>query len=526
MNTMASEQSHFGWSNPVLRGDRADPSVCRVGDEFYLACSSMDRWPGIPLYHSRDLVNWRPIGFAYKEVPDEGLAPMLYAPTLRYHRGRFYLVCTDIASKGNFLMSAEDPRGPWSQRRWLDAEMFDPSLCFAEGKVFYTRRGSFEQKDIVQAELDLDAAKLGSLRSVAVGFVSDDAEGPHLYRIGQWWYLLLAEGGSRALHCCTIGRSQSPWGPFEPHPANPFVAQHHAWWHEVLGAGHGDMVEAPDGSWWLLYLATRHPAYDCLSPLGRETFLAPIRWEDGWPWVDPEHVRHLVVRAPGLPQAPVEAPGPVEDFDADELTPPWVRAGYPRQGKVSLSERPGFLRLWGGPLQEGKVAGAQVMVARHQSDFVFEARATTEFEPEEGDLGGLRIYQTDAYRYDLVVACSGGRKVALLSAHVGGLSSSSLPVVITAKRFELVVRGDLDSYNFSVVCDGSEVFVATAPTRLLGSEVAQTWTGTLIGVWAAGSGGPCRAPLDVDRFEYRGLDRPSFSSPETAPGQTSASNGA
>jgi len=504
--TGAGRRAGPGWTNPVVRGDRADPSVCRVGEDFYLACSSMDRWPGLPLYHSRDLVNWKPIGFAYREVPDEGLAPMLYAPTLRFHEGRFYLVCTDVASKGNFLISAEDPAGPWSARRWLDQEMFDPSLCFVDDKVYYTRRGSFERKDIVQAELDLETATLGPLESVGVGFWSDDAEGPHLYRIGSWWYLLMAEGGSRALHCATIGRAQSPWGPFEPHPANPFLAQHHAWWHEVLGAGHADLVEAQDGSWWLVYLATRHPAYDSLSQLGRETFLVPVQWRDGWPWVDPEHVRHLEVPARGLPRVDVEGSTAVEDFEHDELPPPWVGVGYPRQGRVSLGERPSFLRIWGGPLQGRKVAGAQAMVARHQADFACEARALVEFEPNEGDRGGLRVYQTDDYRYDLVVARQGGQKVAYLETHVGGLVGAGAPVPLGAERFELVVRCDLDTYSFSVSAEGSEVPLGQAPTRLLGSEVAQTWTGVVIGVWAAGTGGPCRAPLDLDRFEYRGLD--------------------
>lgn len=227
---LASQQpSHRAeeYENPVVRGMNSDPSIVRVGQDYYLVTSSLEFYPGCPIYHSRDLVNWQRIGYALTtpkqfSVQKNHGHPMMYAATLRYHKGTFYLITTDISGGGNFYVTATNPAGPWSDPIYVDRPQFDASLMFDDdGKIYYTRRGPFEDKDIVQAEIDIKTSKLLTpLRSISKGMVSDDAEGPHLYRIHGWYYLILAEGGARFLHMETVGRSRSPWGPFVRDPHN------------------------------------------------------------------------------------------------------------------------------------------------------------------------------------------------------------------------------------------------------------------------------------------------------------------
>ncbi|MCM0616893.1 glycoside hydrolase family 43 protein [Paenarthrobacter sp. TYUT067] len=232
------------FQNPVVRGHAPDPSVIRVGEDFYLANSSFRYLPGIPILHSRDLVNWQTVGFAvsrpaqYRRDGEPGEIN-LFAPTLRYYDGVFYLICTNEAdNQGNFYVTATDPAGPWSDAIWVDREAFDPSLFRDDdGQWYYLRRSlEFGATDgalgpFVQANIDIKTGELGEMRPITAnrrGFSSNDIEGAHLYRRGDWYYLFAAEGSSWKGHMQTIGRSRSPWGPFEPAPHNPVLT--HAIW--------------------------------------------------------------------------------------------------------------------------------------------------------------------------------------------------------------------------------------------------------------------------------------------------------
>ena len=217
---------------------------------------------------------------------------MLFAPTLRHHEGTFYVVCTNMAdNQGNFLVSATDPAGEWSDAVWLDREAFDPSLFFdADGTCLYTRRSldlsvpGGDLGPVVQARLDPrtgDMEPWPAITSGARGFQTNDIEGPHLYRIGEWYYLFSAEGGTWTGHMQTVARSRSPWGPFEPAPHNPVITHRDRVLHPIQSLGHADLVEDQHGGWWALALGTRHCKQH--HNLGRETFLLPVTWSDGWP---------------------------------------------------------------------------------------------------------------------------------------------------------------------------------------------------------------------------------------------------
>ena len=310
------------YENPVLPGMNPDPSILRVGRDYYLATSSFEYFPSCPVYHSLDLVHWRQVGYALSrrsQFVQLSAHPSTYAATLRYHDGTFYLITTDVRGGGNFYVTAKDPAGPWSDPIKVDQGKFDPSLFFDDdGTVYYTRRGPNNHENIVQATISIRTGKLTSpLRTISRGMVTDDAEGPHLYKVDGWYYLIEAEGGARFLHMETVGRSKSPWGPFTPDPANPFVSQHISWDYPVKSVGHCDWTDTPEGKWWIVCLGTRHPNYDSFS-LGRETFLYPMQWRDGWPQVKQQDIDQLEVNEQAPPPAPMACAAGARQFQLDD----------------------------------------------------------------------------------------------------------------------------------------------------------------------------------------------------------------
>jgi len=500
------------YRNPVIRGVNPDPTICRVGQDYYLATSTMALYPGVPIYHSRDLVNWRPIGHALTR-PEHfqlnklaGKGPMIFAPTLRWHDGLFYLITTNVHGGGNFLVTAADPAGPWSDPIEIDLPMFDPSLFFDDdGTVYYTRRGDSKNQDITQATIDLNTGRLTSpYRSVGRGMVSDDAEAPHLFKAHGWYYLTCAEGGSRFLHMQTIGRSKSPWGPFEPCPHNPVISQHHAWWHPVRSAGHADFIEAHDGTWWAVFLATRHASYDQFSTIGRETFLAPVEWRDGWPVVLTQATRELQVRHPILPPHAWPKPPARDDFDQPDLGFDWAMIGYPAAAFASTRARPGHLRLIGQP-GDFSDGGRLAFVGRRQQDLDFEIETAVDFTPVADEEAGICLFQLDRYHYDLLLrrTPAGGRE-AVLRKTVGDMQTHSAAVPVTDGVVRLKVVGTAVEYRFSVATEaGAWQEVGRGLTQLLATELASTWGGLLIGMYARAHGAPEPAPADFDWFDYR-----------------------
>lgn len=509
------------FSNPILRGLHPDPSICRAGDDYYLATSTMALFPGVPIHHSRDLVNWRLIGHALTRpsqfCPDNsGRAPMIYAPTLRFHDGTFYLITTNVNGRGNFYVTAQNPGGPWSEPIFVDAEVFDPSLFFdLDGKVYYTRRNHLHHKDVVQAEIDLASGKLLTpLRSIGAGMVSDDAEGPHLYRIGDWYYLILAEGGSRFLHMATVGRAKTPYGPFEPCPHNPIISQHHAWWHPLKSLGHGDLIEAHDGSWWIVFLGTRHCSYDALTLLGRETFLAPVEWQDGWPIVHPPALRSLTVDAPTLPLHLWPQKASRDDFDDEELALQWTFTGVPDDNEKwwNLSERPGFLRLQGGAQSlnsDDKLPVA--FVGQRQSEFDCEARTECEFEAQnEREEAGTSVFQASNYHYDLFLSRRQGQRAIVLRKCVGDIAHEAAVTLAPPGAIRFRVCADANLYSFFYApTDGEWISVGSALTQLLGAEIIGNWSGVLIGIYSSGNGKKCERPADFGWFEMQHEAPPS-----------------
>ena len=299
-----------GYENPVIPGFHPDPSVCKADDGYYLVNSSFQYFPGVPLFYSRDLVNWEQIGNCLTrnsqlKLDGAGAGGGIYAPTIRYDNGTFYMITTNISDGGrNFLVHTKDPRGEWSEPVWLEQGGIDPSLYFEDGKCYMVSNpGGY----IVLCEIDpMTGEQLTPSRKIWSGTGGRYPEGPHIYKKDGWYYLLISEGGTEVAHSVTIARSRYIDGPYIGNPANPILthACQAAETNQIQGTGHADIVEAEDGSWWMVCLAYRAmPGFH--HTLGRETFLAPVRWDkNAWPVVNGNGTISLKMDVPTLPLYP------------------------------------------------------------------------------------------------------------------------------------------------------------------------------------------------------------------------------
>ena len=282
----------MNYTNPIIRGFYPDPSVCKANGAYYLVCSTFQFFPGLPLFKSKNLTDWEQIGHVLTrksqlDLTGAGASGGLYAPTIRYHNGRFYVVVTDTGGKGHFYVYTDDIEGEWSEPVFVDRPGIDPSLLFDGGKTYFISNGQddFGDDGVTLCELDIETGKkIGSAKCITHGTGGRFIEAPHLYHIGEYYYLLVAEGGTEYGHTECLFRGREPFGEYESCPANPILTNRHLGGYYIQAAGHGDIVEDDDGQWWMVHLAFRQISkWRQFHHLGRETFLVPVFFtEDGW----------------------------------------------------------------------------------------------------------------------------------------------------------------------------------------------------------------------------------------------------
>ena len=249
------------YRNPVIPGYHPDPSVCRVGDTFYLVNSSFQYFPGVPIFQSKDMVHWQQIGNVLdreSQIPLKGASSWLgiYAPTIRYHEGTYYMITTNVGNGGNFIVTATDPRGPWSEPVWLKQQGIDPSLYFENGKCYMV---SNPGDAIWLCEINPKTGEqLTESKQLWQGDGGRYPEGPHIYKKDGYYYLLISEGGTELAHRLTIARSRNIEGPYESNPNNPILTNCSRLGQskQIQGTGHGDLVQAGDGNWWMVFWHT------------------------------------------------------------------------------------------------------------------------------------------------------------------------------------------------------------------------------------------------------------------------------
>jgi alpha-N-arabinofuranosidase len=499
------------FENPVLAGFHADPSICRVGDDYYLVCSSFEYFPGVPIYHSKDLVNWRHIGHCLTRKSQLPLDKMrasggIFAPTLRHHDGTFYMITTNVWGGGNFYVTAKDPTGPWSEPVRLDAEGIDPSLLFDDdGKVYYCRHVGGSDGYIGLTTLDLATGKLaGELKNIWGGTGGVWAEGPHVYKIDGQYFLMISEGGTSYNHAVTIARGDSPWGPYEANPANPILTHRGQPERAIQAVGHADLVETPAG-WWMVCLGIR-PQGGLFHHIGRETYLAPVSWsESGWPVVNDNRGIEVSMPAPDLPTHAWDQPPVRDEFDGEKLALCWNHLRNPVEANYSLTERPGFLRLKGTSVKLTE-ADSPTFVGRKQTGLGCVASAKLDFIPQtEGDAAGLVVRGNDENHYVVGITKHEGKRLAFARYVLKGKSVEPVKYVGVADGpVELTIEASPQQYEFFYRSDADEKqSLGSVSAQDLATEKIGGFTGAYIGLFATAEDEADVAPADFDWFDYQ-----------------------
>ncbi|HEY7808369.1 MAG TPA: glycoside hydrolase family 43 protein [Croceibacterium sp.] len=407
------------YRNPILPGFQPDPSIVRVGADFYLVNSTFAWFPGIPVYHSRDLVHWRQIGNAIDrpgmlDFRGLGIERGVFAPAISWHDGTFYILNTCVDCGGNFLITARNPAGPWSNPVWLKFDGIDCSLFVDDdGTAWIVNNGEPPERPRYDGhralwiqQFDLKTLKLFGPRKVLVdgGVHPQDkpvwAEGPHMFKRDGWYYLMAAEGGTAENHSETIYRSRRPDGPYVPGPVNPILTQRDlpsARPNRVEATGHAQLVHLPDGTWWGVFLATR-PFAGQSTLLGRETWLLPVSWKDGWPLFLPADVPvPLVAKTPALPASRgSQWDRWTDDFIERALSPEWLRLRNPPPVR-DYALHDGDLVLFPGHEPAGSL-GTPTFYGRRLRHPTATISTTVRFAPEHpGDFAGLLAFMDEAH---------------------------------------------------------------------------------------------------------------------------------
>jgi xylan 1,4-beta-xylosidase len=522
--------------NPILPGCYPDPSICRSGEDYYMVTSSFEYYPGVPIFHSKDLVHWRQLGHVLDRPSQLDLdgtpcSKGIYAATIRYREGIYYMVTTFVESqegeRRNFYVTAKDPAGPWSDPIWIEgAPGIDSSFFFDDdgrAYVMANRRPPGGQQypkhmEIWLQEIDLTTGRLlgerFSLWDGAMKFVHAQ-EAPHIYKANGYYYLIIAEGGTGHTHAVTVARSEQITGPYESCKSNPILTHRHLGRSAAItNVGHADLVETQNGEWWLVCLGSR-PYGGTYRNLGRETFLAPVVWEDGWPVVNPgKGIIELESPRPNLAEHRWQSLPACDSFESSELDHRWNFIRTPRGDFWSLRERPGYLRLRVKPEAVTRWENPS-FIGRRQQHMRFAARTAMEFTPnQEAEAAGVVLLQNNDYHYRFEYAMENGERVMRLVERRNGEertiachpAAARTADAEAAERTYLLVEADGQSYRFSYGF-AAEVWVTLADQvdgRLLSTDVAGGFVGAYIGLYATSDGCPSTNSADFDWFEYAG----------------------
>ncbi len=513
--------------NPILSGFYADPSVCRVGDDFYLVNSSFSYFPGVPIFHSKNLVDWKQLGYVLdrpSQLDLDGLpvSSGIFAPTISFHDGLFTMVTTNVRGIGNFYVTAETPAGPWSEPiRLPQINGIDPSFFFDEdGRAYLVHNGHPpEDQPLYEGhraiwlwEFDLKAQKIVGEGQIIVNGGVDISqkpiwiEGPHLFKRNGYYYICAAEGGTSVGHSQVILRSKSVNGPYEPFAGNPILTQRNLdpnRPHPITSVGHADLVETPNGEWWAVFLGVR-PYEGNKHNIGRETFLLPVRWENDWPIIldNGQEVPRVLPR-PNLPAASAPSNPTTgsfawrDDFDSPNLALEWNFLRTPRQkwwtlGEDSLRIAPRAVTLNAVYPKDSAADSNPSFIARHQQHTDFSVATTLVFNADAGshDAGVAALQNDTTYLFLGVQTQNGVAKRVFLEECSRATkrpeirAQADLPEGV--QSIELKIAGEGKNYSFFYRLNDGEwmALKENVDGSLLSSEVAGGFVGTFLGMFA------------------------------------------
>ena len=538
------------YSNPILSGFYPDPSICRVGTDYYLVNSSFAYYPGLPVFHSKDLVSWTQIGSAMNrpeqlELIGDRVSRGLFAPTIRYYKGLYYIVCTLVDKGGNFVITAKQPKGPWSNPVWLkNVEGIDPSLYFDESNskayIIYNsvapdNKPLYEGHRTIRMRLfDYNKLNAGDDEKILVNGGTDISkkpiwiEGPHIYNIKGWYYLMCAEGGTAYDHSEVIFRSKSAEGPFESYSGNPILTQRHLDTNRknpITSTGHADLVQTPDGKWYAVFLGCRPYDGDYYNT-GRETFMAPVRWTEGWPVIakGDEEVKYFYP----IPQPKINSK-PQNQFSGNftystrfqgfgmglnsrfiylrTVSEKW----YIDQGKKNLL----FMKLRPETISG---TGNPSFIGFRQSHIKCSAITSLRFSARtQNEKAGLTIFQNEHHFYYLCKSIEDGKPFVQLyrstkSEDMELMKSEALPPNTNSIDLLIVSEGATYSFYWSTGVDLTtgrvkwNILQSGLDGKFLSTKVAGGFVGSMFGMYATSLGKPTTSSVTYSLFEYKGND--------------------
>lgn len=522
------------YQNPIIAGFYPDPSITRVGDDYYMVHSSFSYFPGIPIFHSRDLVNWTQIGHVLdrpSQMPlgNIGMSRGIFAPAINYHDGVFYTICTLVDAGGNFLVTATDPAGPWSELIWLPkVEGIDPSIFFDDdGRIYILNNGPPEAEPLYNGHRALwiqeyfpDTQSTGPAKLIVDGGVDIATEpiwieAPHIKKVGGKYILIAAEGGTGPDHSEVVFRSDSPWGPYIPYENNPILTQRHldpGRPFPVANAGHADIVQTQSGDWWAVFLAVR-PYEAGYFNTGRETFLLPVTWtEDGWPVIlEGDATIPFVHSIPNvddsglrsLPDPKPEIPTTgnfelIENFDTYELAIYWTFIRTPqskwyrlRNNALQIQSRDDTIFGYGQPSFIGR---------RQQHAFASASVKMNYLPGQSGDAAGLVAFQNDDFYYFLGVTKTEGNDIILrLEKRAGARTAGKSQIVSEVPLspdfsgeiyLKITAKGRYYDFHFGTEPGSWTPVALDEDGTILSTEVAGGFVGAFFGMYGSTSHTP------------------------------------
>lgn len=516
------------YNNPILSGFYPDPSICKANGEYYIVNSTFAYYPGLPIFHSKDLVNWELGGYALNTpagLPLDGasVSEGLFAPTIRYDNGKFYVICTNVSGDGNFIVTADKIEGPWSPVNKLpEVNGIDPSLFF-DGDSTYIVYNSIPpdnktlwsgHRTIRLVSYDKKTGKVTSPNEIIVNGGTDTAihpvwiEGPHLLKRGDWYYLICAQGGTGYNHTEVVFRSKSVHGPFIPFEHNPILTQKdlpRSRPNPITTTGHADFVEDNKGNWWATFLGCR-PYEDDYYNEGRETFMAPVKWVNDWPIIDlgGKEVKYSYpIDAKRDPKMQVWNGNYtfLDQFDSKELNNRYAFLRTPSSQWYSLSEKKGYLAL---DLRPENCQG------RHNPSFIgfrqahLKGHAEIEFDftaKAENEQAGFVLFQNESHYYAFVKSIKNGKPVLQLWKGDGSKPArpDGTPTLIAEKTLSsktshitLNIEAKDSLYNFSYkeTLKPWQSFAQNINGKWLSTYEAGGFVGCMYAMYASSNGQP------------------------------------
>ena len=549
-------QDNKMFTNPILAGFYPDPSICRVDSDYYLVNSTFSYFPGIPVFHSKDLVNWKLIGYVMNrpeqmDLTGLGVSRGIFAPAIRFYKGTFYVTCTLVDAGGNFIVKSDKPEGPYINPVWIpQINGIDPSMFFDDiGKAYIVynsvapdNKPLYEgHRTIRMYEFDLDSLKVTGQEKILVNGGTDLSkepvwiEGPHIYKLNRHYYLMAAEGGTGDQHSEVIFRSENVDGPYIPCEKNPILTQRNLdpkRKDPITSTGHADLVETLNGDWLAVFLGCRPypPVEEGYYNTGRETFLAPVKWIDdsegvSWPVINPDfeevqyHYPYPVNNAENISNRPYSGNFKIkDDFDTEKLNLDWMFLRTPQKKWYDLNERKGFLSM---RLEPETCSGKEntAFLGQRQQHLRCSASTSIDFTPyAENEKAGLLIFQNETHYYFLCKSLKDNKPVVELyksvpddstNKHLDLIVSQVLSKEQVENELYFKIKADENVYSFYYSFDPDNWILLkdNIDATFLSTKVAGGFVGCMYALYVTSLGKKSTNKCYFDFFEYEGNDK-------------------